>query len=59
MCHVALTPKGEDLLRQCGPTHWHGVREHFLSRLNEQDMRALGHVWNKLEGAPITQAVPR
>lgn len=40
-----LTPAGRRLLAKARPAHLAGVREHFLSRLSEGDLRALAQVW--------------
>lgn len=43
-----ITDKGRAMLDGCRPTHLGGVRERFLERLDEADLRALAVAWEKL-----------
>ena len=45
-----LTPAGQRLLAKARPAHLAGVREHFLSRLSEGDLRALAQAWSRVSG---------
>jgi DNA-binding MarR family transcriptional regulator len=49
-CFAVLTPKGEELLRAARPTHLDGVRQLFLSRLSDDDLRTLARVWDLIDG---------
>ncbi|CNE22817.1 MarR family transcriptional regulator [Mycobacterium tuberculosis] len=46
--YAALTPAGRDRLAEAAPTYRRGVQEHLLSRLDENDLRTLGHILDKL-----------
>ncbi|GAA2308592.1 MarR family transcriptional regulator [Actinomadura sp. NPDC048955] len=50
---AVLTARGRARLTEAAPTYRQGVRDHILSRLDEPDLRALGHILDKLadEGA--------
>ena len=43
-----VTPAGRRLLTKARPTHLAGVREHFLERLDAEDLRALARAWHRL-----------
>ena len=46
---AALTPAGRDALRNAAPVHLRGVAEHFLDKLDDEDVAALARVWDKVE----------
>ena len=43
-----ITDAGCARIQECGPTHVRGVRERFLARLDDDDLRALAGAWDKL-----------
>lgn len=45
-----LTTAGAKALRAAQRTHRRGVREEFLTRIDESDQRALGAIWDRLLG---------
>lgn len=45
---AVITPAGRELLERARPSHWAGVREHFLGRLEPGDLEALAGVWSRL-----------
>ena len=45
---AVLTPAGRDALRAAAPTHLRGVEEHFLARLDDEDLAALGRAFAKM-----------
>ncbi len=45
-CYALLTDDGADLLRSARPTHLDGVRRRFLSKLGDEDLRALARAWD-------------
>ena len=48
-----LTDEGRRRFDEARPTHLDGVREHFLSKLDDDDLDDLAAVWSKLgAGAP-------
>lgn len=48
-----LTDAGRKRFDEARPTHLRGVREHFLSRLDAEDLKALGKAWEKVGGATV------
>ena len=46
-----LTPAGRELFEQARPTHLRGVREHFLSHLDDADLANLARAWEKVSRA--------
>lgn len=46
--YAVLTSGGRDRLAEATPTYRQGVRDHLLSRLDEPDLRTLGHILDKL-----------
>jgi DNA-binding MarR family transcriptional regulator len=46
-----LTDAGRERFDQARPTHLRGVREHFLSKLDPNDLDALARAWDKVGGA--------
>ncbi len=50
--YAVLTEAGTAKLRAARETHLQGIREHFLGRLNADDLDALGAAWGHLGGAP-------
>lgn len=45
---AVLTPAGRARLVEATPTYREGVRDYVLSRLDEADLRTLGHILDKL-----------
>jgi DNA-binding MarR family transcriptional regulator len=45
---AVLTDRGAELLARARTTHLEGVRERFLSRFDEAELRALAGVWERL-----------
>jgi DNA-binding MarR family transcriptional regulator len=43
-----ITDGGRETIGTCGPTHIRGVRQRFLERLDEDELRALAGAWEKL-----------
>jgi DNA-binding MarR family transcriptional regulator len=43
-----LTDAGRARFDEARPTHLQGVREHFLSKLDRNDLRALAQAWDKV-----------
>jgi DNA-binding MarR family transcriptional regulator len=43
-----LTPEGARKLAEMRPDHLDGVRRHFLSRLDRQELESLGEIWRRL-----------
>ena len=54
---AALTPAGRRKLRTARPAHRADVRRHFLERLDDEDLDALGRAWEKL-GARSGSSLP-
>ncbi|TMR30063.1 winged helix-turn-helix transcriptional regulator [Actinomadura geliboluensis] len=46
--YAVLTAAGRDRLADATPTYRQGVRDYLLSRLDEPDLRILGHILGKL-----------
>ena len=46
--YAALTSEGERRFAEARPTHLRGVREHFLSKLEPEDLDALGRAWERV-----------
>jgi DNA-binding MarR family transcriptional regulator len=46
--HARLTEEGSRRLAEARPTHLAGVRERFLSRLDDDELRALAAVWERV-----------
>lgn len=46
---AVLTDRGARKLRAARPSHLAGVREHFLSRLDARDLKALASAWAKVD----------
>jgi DNA-binding MarR family transcriptional regulator len=46
--HARLTEEGRHRLAEARPTHLAGVRERFLSRLDDDELRALAAVWERV-----------
>lgn len=44
-----LTEAGAERFRQARPTHLAAIREHFVSRLDDDDLERLARAWEKLE----------
>ncbi|HKJ36552.1 MAG TPA: MarR family transcriptional regulator [Solirubrobacterales bacterium] len=47
-----LTDEGRRNFEAARPTHLHGVRAHFLSRLDGEDLDRLAEIWAKLAERP-------
>lgn len=47
MTSGTLSAAGRDLLAAATPTYRQGVQDYVLSRLDEPDLRALGHILDK------------
>lgn len=47
-CYAALTAEGEQVLEQARATHLAGVRERFLSRFSEDELRTLAAYWERV-----------
>ena len=45
---AAITDEGRDLFDEARRTHLAGVRERFLSRFSNDDLRTLGQLWEKV-----------
>jgi DNA-binding MarR family transcriptional regulator len=50
--YAHLTDEGRRRFDAARPTHLHGVREHFLSQLDGEDLDNLAAAWSKLDGDP-------
>ncbi len=48
-----LTPSGRQLLEQIAPLHVAGVREHFIDRVDPDDLAALGRAMNAVADALV------
>jgi DNA-binding MarR family transcriptional regulator len=46
--HARITDEGRRRLAEARPTHLAGVRDRFLSRLDDEDLRALAGIWERL-----------
>ncbi|WP_312874709.1 MarR family winged helix-turn-helix transcriptional regulator [Actinomadura litoris] len=51
--YAALTPTGRARLEEAAPTYRRGVRDHVLSRLDDDDLRLFGHLLGKLADEPV------
>ena len=49
--YAELTDAGRKLVGAARPDHLEGVRRHFLSRLEPDEIDALGKIWERLNGA--------
>ena len=47
--NAVITEDGRELFRRARATHLEGVRERFLRHLSDQDLRALGVLWDKVQ----------
>ncbi len=47
--NAVITEDGRDLFRRARATHLEGVRERFLRHLSDQDLQALGALWDKVQ----------
>ncbi len=50
---AVLTPAGRARLDAATPTYLRGVRDHMLSRLDEDDLRTFGRLLDKLADEPL------
>jgi DNA-binding MarR family transcriptional regulator len=55
---AVLTPEGRQRLEEAAPTHVDGVRRHFISRLEGQDLRALAASLNDIVESSETPGSP-
>ncbi len=46
--YATLTPEGERRFAEARPTHLRGVREHFLAKLEPEDLDALARAWERV-----------
>ena len=55
-CYAVLTDKGSEVLARARPTHLGGIREKFLSRFDEDELRLLVVLWERvLPGASAAE----
>lgn len=47
-CYAVLTEKGAATLAHARPTHLAGVRERFLSQFQDEELRLLGVLWDRV-----------
>jgi DNA-binding MarR family transcriptional regulator len=47
-CYAALTAKGQELVHSARLTHLAGVRERFLARFGEEELRQLATLWDRV-----------
>jgi DNA-binding MarR family transcriptional regulator len=47
-CYAVLTEKGAATLAEARPTHLGGVRAKFLSRFDDEELRALAALWERV-----------
>jgi DNA-binding MarR family transcriptional regulator len=47
-CFAVLTDKGAAVLAEARPTHLAGVRQRFLARFDEDALRTLGALWERV-----------
>lgn len=47
---TVLTAAGRDALRRAAPVHLRGVREHWLDRFDDDELRTLGRLLQRLDG---------
>ena len=47
--NAVITDDGRELFRRARATHLEGVRERFLSHLSDEDLQALGALWDKVQ----------
>jgi DNA-binding MarR family transcriptional regulator len=45
---AVLTPRGRDKLTAARSTHLDGVRRHFLVHLSDEELEALGGIWERV-----------
>jgi DNA-binding MarR family transcriptional regulator len=45
---AVLTPRGRDKLTAARRTHLQGVRRHFLEHLSDEELDALGGIWERV-----------
>ena len=56
--YAVLTPAGRTRLEQAAPTHVEGVRRHFLSQLQGQDLRAFSDALNAVVESSMSPSPP-
>jgi DNA-binding MarR family transcriptional regulator len=49
--NAILTNRGRELVRAARPDHLESVRRHFLDRLDQSEIDALGSIWERLNGS--------
>lgn len=47
-----ITPRGREVFEAARPDHLDGVRRHFISRLDREDLDRLGLIWRQLFEEP-------
>jgi DNA-binding MarR family transcriptional regulator len=47
--NAVITEDGRELFRRARATHLEGVRERFLRHLTDEDLQALGALWDKVQ----------
>jgi DNA-binding MarR family transcriptional regulator len=47
--NAVITEDGRELFRRARATHLEGLRERFLRHLSDEDLQALGALWDKVQ----------
>ena len=56
--YAVLTPAGRSRLEQSAPTHVEGVRQHFLSQIDGQDLETFTKSLNAVVESSVSQSPP-
>ncbi len=56
--YAVLTPDGRRRLEQAAPTHVEGVRRHFLSQVQGQDLQTFTETLNAVVESSVSQSPP-
>ena len=56
--YAVLTPAGRRRLEQAAPTHVEGVRRHFLSQIQGQDLQTFTETLNAIVESSVSQTPP-
>ena len=56
--YAVLTPAGRTRLEQAAPTHVEGVRRHFLSQVQGQDLQTFTETLNAIVESSVSQTPP-
>ena len=56
--NIVLTPTGLTRLKKANRTHLDHVRELFLDRLSDHELRRLANIWDAIEPTPAAPAAP-